>query len=118
MVEEPADRGRGGGEGVRTRDHLANTRTLLAFVRTGLILIGLGFVIDKLEILQHRHGVSFGLPIAVAGWLVTGSALLRFLVQRRAIEGSALRTHVTWDFALIVVVAVSGALVLFWLGGN
>jgi uncharacterized membrane protein YidH (DUF202 family) len=39
-------RGRGGGEGVRTRDHLANVRTLLAFLRTGMVLLGLGLVID------------------------------------------------------------------------
>jgi uncharacterized membrane protein YidH (DUF202 family) len=45
--------GRGGGDGVRTRDHLANVRTLLAFLRTGLMLSGMGIVIDKLEAIEH-----------------------------------------------------------------
>ncbi len=118
MEDDLAPRGRGGGEGVRTRDHLANSRTLLAFVRAGLILIGMGFVIDKLQVLQHQGGMLFGLPIAVAGWLVVGFALFRFLAQRRAVEGSVFRSHVVWDFALIVVVAVAGVLVLLWLGGS
>jgi len=53
---EQAARGRGGGEAVRTRDHLANVRTLLAFVRTGLVLSGMGFAIVKLEAIEHLRG--------------------------------------------------------------
>jgi uncharacterized membrane protein YidH (DUF202 family) len=111
-------RGRGGGEGVRTRDHLANTRTLLAFLRIGLVLGGIGLVMDKLEQLQGAHGHSLGLPVAAAGWLVTAAAGGRFLLQRRAIEGGTRRSHVTWDLVLVAVVAAAGVVVLLWLASN
>ena len=111
-----AGRGRGGGEGVRARDHLANVRTLLAFVRTGLIVTGMGFVIDKLEVLQHVHGLLFGVPVAVAGWLVTAAAMARFLVQRRAVESPRYRSHVLWDLPLIGLSAIAAVLILLWLG--
>jgi putative membrane protein len=34
----------------RTRDYLANGRTFLAWVRTALALIGLGFVLARLDL--------------------------------------------------------------------
>ncbi len=34
-------------------DHLANKRTFLAWVRTGIALMGFGFVISKFEIFIH-----------------------------------------------------------------
>src|SRR5215218_2769935 len=94
-------RGRGGGEGVRTRDHLANTRTLLAWTRLGLLLLTLGFAVDKIGLvgeLQARQPTaaagsqSFGLAAAIAGVAVVLGAFLRFLWQRSRIEGSRLGT--------------------------
>jgi putative membrane protein len=108
-------RGRGGGEGVRTRDHLANVRTLLAFLRTGMVLLGLGLVIDKLGVLQHSVGALVGLPIAVAGWVVIGLSLVRFLFQRRAIEGADIRSFVVWDLAVVTFTAAAGLAVLIYL---
>ncbi|PZR88687.1 MAG: hypothetical protein DLM67_20155 [Candidatus Nephthysia bennettiae] len=110
-----AGRGRGGGEGVRTRDHLANVRTLLAFLRTGVVLLGLGLVIDKLGVLQHSAGALVGLPIAVAGWLVIGGALVRFLFQRRAIEGDDRRSFVIWDVAVVAFTGGAGLAVMLYL---
>jgi putative membrane protein len=110
-----AGRGRGGGEGVRTRDHLANVRTLLAFLRTGMVLLGLGLVIDKLGVLQHSAGALVGLPVAIAGWVVVGLSLVRFLFQRRAIEGDGLRSFVVWDLAVVGFTAAAGLAVLIYL---
>jgi uncharacterized membrane protein YidH (DUF202 family) len=110
-----AGRGCGGGEGVRTRDHLANVRTLLAFLRTGMVLFGLGFVVDKLGVLQHSAGALVGLPIAVAGWVVIAGALVRFMFQRRAIEGNDRRSFVSWDLAVVAFTAGAGLAVLLYL---
>lgn len=49
----PPAAGRGGGEGVRTRDHLANTRTFLAWMRAVLALLTVGYVIDKFDLIIH-----------------------------------------------------------------
>jgi uncharacterized membrane protein YidH (DUF202 family) len=100
---------------VRTRDHLANTRTLLAFLRTGLALTSIGLVMDKLEQLEHPTGRYLGPPVAVAGWLVITAAAGRHLLQRRAIEGGQLRSRVIWDLALVAVIAIAAAMVLLWL---
>jgi uncharacterized membrane protein YidH (DUF202 family) len=108
-------RGRGGGEGVRTRDHLANVRTLLAFLRAGLVLMGLGLVIDKLGVLEHSAGALVGLPVAVAGWLVTAFALVRFLYQRRAIEGPGPSSFAVWDLAIVAFTGAAGVVVLLYL---
>lgn len=116
MIREAAP-GRGGGEGVRTRDHLANVRTLLAFLRTGLVLTGMGLVIGKLEVIEHLRGFLYGFPVAAIGCLLTGAALARFLAQRRAIERDALRSHVAWDLALLGLIGMAALLVMLWLGG-
>jgi putative membrane protein len=51
------------GESSAIRDHLANERTYLAWLRTGMALLGLGFVVVRL-----RVELSPSLPPAVPGW--------------------------------------------------
>ena len=110
-----AGRGRGGGEAVRTRDHLANVRTLLAFLRAGVVLMGVGLDIDKLGVLEHSSGALVGIPVAVGGWLVTAFALVRFLLQRRAIEGPRLSSFAVFDLAVVAFTAAAGVVVLLYL---
>ena len=37
-------------ESSTARDHLANERTLLAWIRTALTVVGLGFLVDRLAV--------------------------------------------------------------------
>jgi putative membrane protein len=47
----------------RVRDHLANERTFLAWVRTALGLIGIGFVVTRMGVfLRHLSMVSESVP--------------------------------------------------------
>jgi putative membrane protein len=46
----------------RTRDHLANERTFLAWVRTALGLIGLGFVLARMGLFLRQLARAGGLP--------------------------------------------------------
>ena len=39
----------------RIRDHLANERTYLAWLRTGMAMMGFGVVIAKLDTADNRH---------------------------------------------------------------
>lgn len=114
-------RGRGGGEGVRTRDHLANVRTTLTWVRTGMILMGIGYAADKLAALDVLHGVSSGLrraghpagmAIVAAGVVLAGVALPRFLQARARIESERFAPRVGMDLALIVALGVGGLVLL------
>jgi uncharacterized membrane protein YidH (DUF202 family) len=112
------ERGRGGGEGVRTRDHLANVRTLLAFVRAGLVLLALGALIDKLGLIEGSTGAAVGLPVAIAGWLVAAVAAVRFLLQRRVIEGRERRSLAGWDLAVVALTGAAGVAVLFYISSG
>ncbi len=38
------------------RDHLANERTLLSWMRTALAVIALGFLVDRLAVSEGVHG--------------------------------------------------------------
>lgn len=107
--------GRGGGEGPRTRDHLANTRTLLAWVRVGVALLTIGYSIDRLGLIEvQRHLAAanslrpYGIGSVTAGALLTAAALARYLRQREAIEGDRFRSQFPLDVAMIVLVAVGG----------
>ena len=83
-----------------TTDHLANERTLLAWIRTGITLIGLGFVVARFSYLlrtlaaqanrpppsQSAGGTVLGIAIVAGGAATILLALRRFLVGRAEIE--------------------------------
>ena len=117
----PEGAGRGGGEGVRTRDHLANTRTFLAWMRLALGLVAAGLSVDKLGLLLppapgHPAGGGGGnrgaaLALVVAGGVLANLAFARLLLQRRVIERPGLRSRVLLDATLLGIAGVAGALV-------
>jgi len=116
-----AIRGRGGGEGVRTRDHLANVRTTLTWVRTGMILTAIGYTADKLAVLDALHGVPsglrtvghpLGLLVVAAGVAFTAAALPRFLRARARIESARFEPRVGTDLALIGALGIGGLALL------
>ena len=110
-----AERGRGGGEAVRTRDHLANSRTLLSWFRSGLLLLALGFAVTKFKILAAGLLTAgrVGPAVATTGLLVMAASLLRFLHHRRDIEDSELRPRPALDLLLLGLVAAVGVAVLY-----
>lgn len=112
MAEE---RGRGGGEAVRTRDHFANTRTLLSWFRSGLLLLGVGFAVTKFNVLATGSFTAshLGPGVAAMGLVVMGASLARFLHQRQDIERSDLRPRTSLDLLLLGSVGAAGALILY-----
>ncbi|HEY8679139.1 MAG TPA: DUF202 domain-containing protein [Candidatus Dormibacteraeota bacterium] len=92
----------------RIRDHLANDRTLLAWVRTGITLIGLGFVVARftyflraLAVEARRPapagtglGAGLGIVIVLVGGLVVGLALMGYLRTRAQIERGSYQSSV------------------------
>ena len=88
-------------------DHAANERTFLAWIRTGLAVMALGFVMERLDLLlaslrlavQGRevpttgqaeiHGLSVGL--VALGMILVAASSYRFVDINRAIEDQAVR---------------------------
>lgn len=82
------------------RDHAANERTYLAWIRTGIALMAFGFVIEKFDLFLRYlaadmparvptpglHATGAGLMLIAAGLMVIGLATLGFLRDRRLID--------------------------------
>jgi putative membrane protein len=104
------------------RDHLANVRTLLAWVRTAMTIMGFGFVVAKFGLLvdelpgrpSHTHhsplATVIGTLLVLLGAVLLGVATREFLLVRRAIDAgvvaSGTRIYVALSAALMIVAVV------------
>ena len=84
----------------RFRDHAANERTLLAWIRTGIALMAFGFAIARFglflrevaqagQIRVNARGLGsawFGVALVILGLVTNAGALRRYLAVRRALE--------------------------------
>src|ERR1700691_1084933 len=106
----------------RTRDHLANERTFLAWVRTGIATIIFGFAIGRFSIalreFMHLEGRAsetsgvtawFGVISIVGGVLLVLAGLARYRKTRTQIDAD------TFEPAGFVIDIVSSILGLFGL---
>jgi putative membrane protein len=110
-----ARRGRGGTEGIRIRDHLANVRTFLAWFRAGLMLLAMGYAVAKFQVIESPANRYLGVLTALAGWLIVAVASIAYGRQRRAIESAEFAPSVSWNLGLAILTAGAGAIVLVYL---
>lgn len=98
------------------REHLANERTLLSWVRTGVGLISIGFVIERAGVLaaaSRVEGVSvgistaFGFALAMLGCLTLVLGLFQFTRNRKRIIANTFTPDI-----LVYVLVVAGSLAL------
>src|SRR5579875_2018541 len=113
--------------GSRLRDELANERTFLAWMRTAITTVGLGFVVAKFGLLlreiggSHIHpltaraGAVTGTAIVVGGVLMAAFASLKFLQIHNDIEQGRIRFTTTLDVALAVVIGLVGIILAIYL---
>jgi len=100
----------------RASDHLANERTYLAWVRTGVATMGLGFVIAKLKYMLAPnypggsgaiHAASIGLLFSVIGVATIVMAVLFFLQTQKEIRD---RTYTSRKSFVLILAALMGGL--------
>lgn len=102
------------GEGSSTvRDHLANERTFLAWVRTSVTFVGLGFAVDRLAI-GDQLGQLFGLVLIAIGGALMAPALFGYRRTARAIAVGGYSPSVVTSSALAVVVMLGAAALLLY----
>lgn len=101
------------------RDHLANERTLLAWQRTALGVIAIGFLVDRLALQGGGTTVTgsiLGIVIVLLGAVVSIVGVYRFMRTEREIDTQTYRPALLAHLALTgAVVAGALALVLFLL---
>jgi putative membrane protein len=117
------------GASSRVRDHLANERTFLAWIRTVLGLIGLGFVLARMGLFlrqlaissgtEARRGLRTGQEFLIVGvvFLVLGTVLggwTGWLYEqgRRAIDEDRYRPARRRVLAVSAVVVVGGLIIV------
>ncbi|MGH2455983.1 MAG: YidH family protein [Candidatus Limnocylindria bacterium] len=95
------------------RDHLANERTFLAWVRTAVTFIGLGFAVDRL-LVTDALGHLLGLAMIVIGGGMMVPALVSFRRTVGAIEqGGYAPPRSTATILAFVVIGGAAALVAY-----
>ena len=105
------------------REHLANERTLLSWVRTGVSLISLGLVVERAGALAKAADLQvgstsgsdfFGLALALLGALALILGTLQFLRNRRNISSGDFRSSVA-GYLIIVAgsLAFAGVFVVY-----
>lgn len=114
----------------RTREHLANERTLFAWIRTALALMGLGFVVARFGLFLRSLAVQggeapprglqasdvIGVLLVAAGVVATAIGLRRFLRARAQIEaGRFVPELLSGVFVVAVTIAAGVALVAYLL---
>jgi putative membrane protein len=105
------------------RDHAANERTLLAWIRTGIALMAFGFAIARFGLFLREvaragqvhvhpvHGLGsawFGVVLVVLGLITNAAAVGRYVLLRRALQ---LRKNVVPNPVLAYVLGVGSVLV-------
>jgi putative membrane protein len=114
MSEPPRDR-----EPVNPQVWMAAERTLLAWIRTGLATMGLGFVVARFALFldeihapgqvpagKHEISIQLGVAIVVVGVAISlVAAVLHARELRRLLRGEPFRPSM-WSFAIAVAVGI------------
>jgi putative membrane protein len=106
-----------GTEPPSVRDHLANERTLLAWIRTSLTIVGLGFIVDRLALegIAGRPEALLGIALVIVGGLVGLAGGWSFLRARREMLTGTYQPSVALHLVLVAAVVLGSVVVAAFL---
>lgn len=113
----------------KVTDHLANERTFLAWVRTGLSVMAFGFVVERFGLLLRELGIKtssgpiltghystpLGITLTLLGVVILVVALFSFLHYRRVIDAELFHPSTSFAIALTIVASLIGVLLALYL---
>lgn len=116
----------------RIREHLANERTFLAWVRTGIAILALGFVFERFSVFVDlinppatgpaRQAPDLtrivGLGLIVLAALIIFLAASRFKITERQIASGSYRPSLVIDYVLAGLLILVALLAIFYLAGS
>jgi putative membrane protein len=105
----------------RIRDHLANERTYLAWMRSGIALLGFGVLIVRIRLLRPPlapqapgGGWKLGLAFALAGLLMVALSTFHYFGVRNDIEDDSYEPPDRWVLLSSLVLLSLGACVVLY----
>lgn len=116
MVQQPEKRNLN-----RIRDHLANERTYLAWMRSAIALMGFGVLIVRLRILRPplvpqppRAGWKLGLAFAIVGLLAVLLSTQHYFAVRNDIEEDTYELPDRWVILSSITLLLLGLSVIYY----
>jgi putative membrane protein len=104
----------------RVRDHLANERTYLAWMRTSIALMGFGVVIVRLRafhaplIPQIGNGWKLGLIFSLVGLMTVLLSTQHYFSVRRDIDEDTYEPPDRWVLLFSMIVTLLGAGIIYY----
>jgi putative membrane protein len=107
----------------KVTDHLANERTFLAWIRTGLATIAFGFVVERFgltttgntTVIPSHLSSFFGVCLTVLGVIMMIVALLEFLHNRRSINAERFHSSASFPIILTILASLVGVMLAIYL---
>jgi len=102
----------------RVRDHLANERTYLAWMRTAIAMIGFGVVIVRLRVFhpplsrQPGDGWKLGLTFSLVGLVTVLLTTVHYFIVRRDIDEDTYEPADRWVtlFSIAITILATGVI--------
>lgn len=117
------------GDRQHIQEHLANERTFLSWIRTGVAILAFGFVVEKFSIYIRFLAASSGMDLPARGMssslfgllyiLIAATvvilATVRFKLTQRQIAEGTYRASITLDITVaVLIILVALLMAIFW----
>jgi putative membrane protein len=111
-------------------DHLANERTFLAWIRTGVGIMAFGFVVVKftlfvkqlslalqrpLPVPSHGYSTGIGIFLVAFGGVLNLMSFLRYRITRKQLQDSDYKPENWMVTALVVFILLAGVALVWYL---
>ena len=99
------------------RDHLANERTLLSWIRTAVTIIGLGFLLDRLAVQSSADAIASvaGIGLVLFGAVVALAGGYSYYGTRRLLGPGPYRSNAALHLGMVAAVVIGAALIALYL---